>query len=144
MGCDIHLHTEVKINGQWLHYSNPSIDRNYALFAKMADVRNWQTSEIKPISYPKGLPDDCSFLTQLDSDKWDTDGHSHSWLSAAEIKVLFNFIDNREKEFFANGAWRFERQNFGYCFGNSWGHFYEEKEYFGLIEDIRFVFWFDN
>lgn len=27
MGCDIHLHIEVKINGAWEHYATPRVDR---------------------------------------------------------------------------------------------------------------------
>ncbi len=36
MGCDIHLHTEVKIANVWHRYGCPSVDRNYRVFAKMA------------------------------------------------------------------------------------------------------------
>ena len=78
MGCDIHVHFEIKLNGKWEHYSNPSIDRNYELFAKMADVRNDYENPIIPISFPKGLPKDLSVVTKFEVDHWGSDGHSHS------------------------------------------------------------------
>lgn len=34
MGCDIRLHTEVKIDGTWYTYGAPHMERNYALFAR--------------------------------------------------------------------------------------------------------------
>ena len=51
MGCDIHLHVEVKIKGKWLHYNHPNIDRCYWLFTKMAGVR-----EIEGVEACEGLP----------------------------------------------------------------------------------------
>ncbi len=145
MGCDIHLHTEVKINGVWHHYGCPNMDRNYSVFAKMADVRNGR--DITPISQPRGIPDDATTLTKYDRERWDGDGHSHSWLGAAEIAVLFDFINTElnlaDRRFKTVGWWC--EENFGYLFGNTWGGFtrYPDERPEGL-EDIRFVFWFDN
>ena len=49
MGCDIHAHLEIKIDGKWLYYSPVNINRNYNVFAKTAGVRNY-TGKIIPIS----------------------------------------------------------------------------------------------
>ena len=61
MGCDIHANFEIKVNNKWLYYSNPDIDRNYDLFARMANVRN--NRGIKPIDDPRGLPEDITETT---------------------------------------------------------------------------------
>lgn len=66
MGCDIHLHTEVKIGGAWHHYSAPCVPRSYALFGKMAGVRGGAA----PIALPKGLPCFPSYITALDAARW--------------------------------------------------------------------------
>lgn len=67
--------------------------RNYDEFAVLADVRNGygfagcDTGDaIKPIAMPKGLPEDVSSAIKKESDRWGCDGHSHSWLTAKEIK----------------------------------------------------------
>ena len=67
--------------------------RNYDEFAILANVRNGygfagcDTGDaIRPISMPKGLPEDVSSPIKRESDKWGGDGHSHSWLTAKEIK----------------------------------------------------------
>lgn len=85
MGCDIHMFVEVKNDGKWKavprrtrpepEYSQwdkrtiecPYDDRNYDLFAMLANVRNGvgfagiRTGEgFVPISMPKGFPDDAS------------------------------------------------------------------------------------
>jgi hypothetical protein len=139
MGCDIHLHTEVKIGGTWHHYSERSVSRNYDLFALMAGVRN--RTGITPISDPKGLPDDMSFMTRFAARWWQVDGHSHSWLGAEEIHKLYELIQDKVDL----------SRDFGYCFGGYWSGFHEYRnnleEGCGIpneVEDVRFVFWFDN
>ena len=135
MGCDIHAHSELKINGKWHHLSEMRIDRCYDLFSKMADVRNYDG--IEPISKPRGLPDDCSELTKFISDEYGTDGHSHSWLSSEEVIDLIKWA--RKK--FDWDCFEDSKQ-FGYLFGNGFDD-YEHGRIKGL-DDFRFVFWFDN
>ena len=138
MGCDIHLHIEVKIKGQWYNYNHPRIDRDYDLFAKMANVRN--DGEIIPISEPKGLPDDAAFVTKFHSDRWGIGAHSRSWLGQSEIQGLFNWIHVHMKVDIS-----IEYDIFGYLFGNGLTDLKENPEdYPDELEDVRFVFWFDN
>lgn len=133
MGCDIHLHAEVKINGQWHHYLKNRIERDYRLFAKMASVRN-EDNKIMPISKPKGLPNDISLITKIDADHWGADGHSHSWFGTQDIERLCAEI-----------GLRYFTETFPFLFGH---YFYDLKavrlDLGPIIEDARFVFWFDN
>lgn len=104
MGCDIHLHVEKQNPlGEWEHVPDPEgadwadprrwyHGRNYNLFAILADVRNGhgfagvRTGDgFNPIDNPRGLPDDVSADVRKMSDDWDTDGHSHSWLTVGEV-----------------------------------------------------------
>ena len=144
MGCDIHVHVEVKINGTWHHYNQPDTRRNYELFAKMAGVRNWDDSGIEPISPPRGLPEDASFTTQFDNyAHWGDDGHSHSYLALPELVELKEWA--REQNFREElPGWWFEEQ-FGFLFSNSITQLDEyRKGYPEGVEDVRLVFWFDN
>jgi len=149
MGCDIHLHTEIKLDGVWHHYNAPHIRRMYALFSLMANVRNVHLDNkdyIVPISLPKGLPEDLSVITQLSYNRWELDAHNMSWFNAEEIFLL--------EEWMAKNAPSFVREfdNWGFLFGNDWGgfHSWDRTDYDGYyeyppeIEDIRFIFWFDN
>jgi len=144
MSCDIRLHSEVKINGVWRHHSEAKIRSNYPLFAKMANVRN--DFGIEPISEPKGLPDDATDLTVLHSEVFFSSGHSHSWLSAMEIAELHHFIEKYDG---LNERWftpNFLHENFPYFMGNrfcSFVNFPEDWEGYG-VEDVRYVFFFDN
>ena len=103
MGCDIHFHVEMKTaegwvraeplvknqwHGQWDNEPEFTHEefyggRNYSLFAMLADVRN--DYGIAPIVQPRGLPGDASESVRASSDDWGVDGHSHSWLSLAEL-----------------------------------------------------------
>ena len=109
MGCDIHLFTEIKksINSQnkWVnadnwrynpYYQEGNDDgermlnieslysgRNYELFGILAGVRDRNNDSIDD---PRGLPEDVSEVTKKESDRWDGDGHSHSWLTLKELK----------------------------------------------------------
>ena len=147
MGCDIHFHTEVKINGQWEHKGHPDIGRNYPLFALLANVRN--NGNTTPISEPRGLPNDASVLTKFISDKYGSDGHSHSYIVSNEMVQLEEFIKDQIED-----GWFGERRSssvsypenlLGYLMGHSWSDFYLHRTSIPEeIEDVRFVFWFDN
>lgn len=109
MGCDIHMYVEyrksIKGNDVWVNgdyfkfnpyfkvfddesqYSKLELhgDRNYTLFATLAGVRDY-TGKVIPVHEPKGMPEDsCEYIKQ-DSDRWDGDGHTHSWLTLKELK----------------------------------------------------------
>jgi len=118
MGCDIHLHVEVRRDGKWTHYaSDDAVDddprrvvdewggvglagasgeidwelrcdfdvgRNYALFAMLSGVRDYGGGTV-PVAEPRGVPDDASPETAADAAEWDADGHTHSWLTLAEL-----------------------------------------------------------
>ena len=111
MGCDIHLYVEKKTaDKRWVAIDGPNrwfgkyeddketrldwlyYDRNYDLFAILADVRNgYGVAGIDtgdgfiPIAEPKGLPKDVSPDVKEISDDWDVDGHSHSWFTLSEL-----------------------------------------------------------
>lgn len=91
MGCDIHLHIEVKVKDIWLHYAAPEVDRSYMLFTKMGNVRRDDGRlelDIKELSDCRGLPNDISDLTRVVYEWEKPDAHSMSWLSSSEIKEL--------------------------------------------------------
>ncbi len=133
MGCDIHLHQEVKMDGEWRHYGHPAIHRSYELFGLMAGVRGSAT----PVAEAKGVPNDMTYLTQFSYDQWIEYNHHASWLGAEEIKeVIERFCT---KDIWEAGDW------FGYLFGSSWvGYIKYSKDLPEKLEDIRWVFWFDN
>ena len=88
MGCDIHGYLELRRSSRedaywWTVCSIPD-DRTYDLFGILAGVRNYVHAI--PISKPKGLPVKPSFTAKEDIERWDADGHSHSWLTWNEIK----------------------------------------------------------
>lgn len=109
MGCDIHFFVERRVDGKWKtadewqrgkydatrivprgdgYYGN----RNYDLFAILANVRNGRgfagikTGEgFVPMSEPRGIPDDACPEYRAYAESWGDDGHSHSYLTVAEI-----------------------------------------------------------
>lgn len=99
MGCDIHIYLEKQNrNNKWCsfdyykksNYSKEFVvipiydDRNYTLFSILANVRN--SGGNKPISEPKGLPDDCCKEILLEYQEWQDDAHSCSYLTLKELK----------------------------------------------------------
>lgn len=113
MGCDIHMFVERKIDGTWTsaleRTRNEYYDRypeeerewqlpdfydgrSYDLFSILANVRNGYgfagvpTGEgFRPIAMPRGLPADVSPEVKEESDRWNGDGHSHSYFTVAEL-----------------------------------------------------------
>ena len=108
MGCDIHCYAERKNkDGKWEIVGNkekeeedgcinidykPYVNRNYNLFAILANVRNgtafagYKTGEgFNPISNPKGVPSDASEDYASITEQWVGDGHSHSYFTLREL-----------------------------------------------------------
>ena len=85
MGCDIHSFSERKAqNGAWESLGFAPFEwRSYGVFAFLAGVRNY--SAVTPIAEKRGLPSDISSHVFEENETWDGDGHSHSWLSVAEL-----------------------------------------------------------
>ena len=145
MGCDIHLHVEVRIDDEWLHYANPFVSRNYTLFGFMAGVRD---STVEPVAEPKGLPSDTTKVTRLDYEHNKEDWHTPSWLSTAEIVELqhrlYNYyytVEDKSLKFEYDLNYMFNT----YLFENGFTSWYEYPTSNVMnIQDVRFVFWFDN
>lgn len=122
MGTDIHVFIEQKTIkkdnplltewislDEWIHtpdYEETWVqkpywrDRNYLLFAILADVRNHY--DIHPIALPKGLPDDVSPEVKNRSDIEGEDAHTRSWLTLKELLEYDwqqNFEDDNDEIF---------------------------------------------
>ena len=87
MGTDIHGVLQVRQYGKWWTECDIHGDRNYTLFAVLADVRN--RYDLTPISEPRGWPEDfeCKEWNHESNsmgDRWLGD-HSFSWLSVREL-----------------------------------------------------------
>ncbi len=130
MGCDIHLHVEVNIDGKWEHFHAPFIWRNYTLFAMMADVRNYE--HIDPISKPRGFPEDISYISRKHFEMYERDYHSASWLSGEEYRKLANQYSEMVRKEGNERYMGFELE--------------EMKMDISIFDykDLRLVFWFDN
>lgn len=106
MGCDIHMYVEYKKQGsdEWengdFFQLNPYRnlegedkfrvvklhgDRNYSLFSTLAGVRDY-TEKVKPVTEPKGFPNDACKLVTKEYIRWDSDAHTPSWLTLKEIR----------------------------------------------------------
>lgn len=69
MGCNSHTYIEYRrkgcVNNGWNSLLQQKVDsRNYALYAKMANVRNY--CEISPIAPRRGFPEDAGYDTKRD------------------------------------------------------------------------------
>jgi len=142
MGCDIHMVIERKrakdttwtgvVSTDHLRFDDrpPPSERNYAFFSRIADVRTYG-DDVKT-EQPKGVPEDASDLARQEIERWDCDGHSHSWMPLREFCLAYYEVCPPEDE-------RDLR--------------YPEARLFGIYpgdgdsragEQWRVVFWFDN
>ena len=142
MGCDIHAFVEIKVDGEWLLYSQPQIERDYHLFAYMAGVRT-RLIGVKPIVEPRGFPETASKVVRLARDYWAGDGHTHSWLTPEELGKVFAYQKSILPEGFEQEYRLYEQ--WGYLFGISIWYFNKYRDnYPDFIQDVRLIFWFDN
>ncbi|MBC2174791.1 hypothetical protein [Listeria booriae] len=140
MGCDIHAFVEVKNkkSGKWNTYLEADgglpeyIGRNYDLYAILANVRNGygfagiDTGDgFECISKPRGVPFDASetYLSQVE--EWGSDGHSHSFLTLAELQSF---------------DWEGKKTNHrGYLRQRDYKHYKETGELRYLCDDVSGV-----
>jgi len=88
MRCDIHGWVEVKEVDIWRAVINIRgiIWRNYDMFGCLFGVRNY--AGFRPIAPNRGIPEDASYRTKDDYDKWGLDAHSATWITWKEIKEI--------------------------------------------------------
>lgn len=144
MGMSMTVHTEVKIGGVWHHYGRAEIHNNRELFDLLAGVGESRTPPPK-IDDPRGLPPDVSELTRLDAARHD-DYHSHSWIGRIEIERVHRHV-TAEKWTSNGGIAGFWLEGWlGTLFGYQWCEFNKVMQYahFAGLNDVRWVFWFDN
>ena len=108
MGCNSHLTVEVRSEflkqSRWETYAlDVPESRNYWMYELMAGVRG---EEENALVAPRGVPADISREAKTWVDRWDGDGHSHSYLTAEEFRNvitayrkkagtdLYNKLDN--------------------------------------------------
>lgn len=142
MGADIHgvVQTRWARNpaGQerWRSVMEIEGGRNYALFAALANVRNY--GDITPISEPRGLPEDFETdgdevkLAYSDGKVWMGD-HSYTWLTLEELLDWDGWdqkLDDGTLEEYCRTFWR-------------WLEYLESKYSDGLYE-VRLVIGFDS
>lgn len=89
MGCDIHGIAEVQYAfDRWIEVENMPDDRNYPLFAALADVRNnlyvirdGEPAYIESLVPRRGFPGGCSAILAFVN----SDNHSFSWTTPEEV-----------------------------------------------------------
>lgn len=136
MGCDIHVHMEMRYKGEWVHHAAPRVERWYELFGILAGVRD---SSKAPIVEPKGFPEDASLTTRIE---WESEDYWHdpSWLNEEEIMRLEDWLEKQNKDLEFNVLRSFFYGN-GYV---GWKRYNEMESVPEGIDGVRMVFWFDS
>ena len=153
MGCDIHMHMEQKVDGEWREIHGefsavcaedcPSVPfdwRTYAVFSFLNhEVRNY--GGMPPVfgEEGRGVPDDSVFKAEWE-DEYSRDYHSASWLLVSELLAVD--YDNIMTQY-ANDPLPVSLRDTLHDF------FFMDlkilKDMAGEYpENIRLVFWFDN
>jgi len=129
MGCDIHMHTERFANGRWEHVADgPYDDRNYDLYWVLGENPR-RPGPNPPIGAYRGVPEDASLETKRDAGVWGSDGHSHTWLSLAELqRWIERYPSQREVD--ESSFWSRDIEKL--------------LAIDARPEHVRIVFWFDN
>ena len=143
MGCDIHMHIELKVRGseEWYHYAAPSVRSNYLFFAILGPCG--RRKEIQPIAPARGLPSDASLITRLCYEDEQDDAHGVSWLGADEIdEIRTRYQAAVESEGMVYDHLKNDLEHgvfHTYLLGNALTTLEGTP-----FSDVRLVFWFDN
>lgn len=112
MGCDIYMHSQVKIDGKWQWYDQEIYNgRSYTLFGILDGTRG---TDFEPIAERKGFPDDSEDkIKEPNPHSYDVDYYTESgvylgycgvsYLSLTELRTF-----DWAKAFDEDGEWRKE------------------------------------
>ena len=137
MYCAVEAHN--KKTGNWDCFGISQADRNYAMFSKIADVRNSEkeASYIEPIDDPRGWPADISDVAKT----WKQDHdhyHSDTWLDRAELESLEKWLNEKQE----NSLWEmlgFRHIKYLFNTKNNW-----RKAAFTRYDNLRVLFFFTD
>jgi hypothetical protein len=108
--------------------------RNYFLFGILAKVRWYECP--KPISNPKGFPDNACEEVKLEYSGWGSDAHSASYFTLTELlNYDWSFWDEYDLDHGIKGS--SELVDFRYTMERM-------KKISDNPDNVRIVFWFDN
>lgn len=169
MACDIHDYLEIRREGRWEYAGDDAFPgneydfekhspfdgvRSYGLYGFLADVRNY--SQVPSVACKRGLPADVTSEVQAQSEEWDVNGHSHTWVSLAEL-LAYDYDqviwDRRVTKQISPGLWsgaaiaqqgEDEHLTLREFLGEWFFGRLELLKKFGAPEDVRIIMWFDN
>lgn len=168
MGCDIHMYVEYKITsrddaiwrcGDYFKVRNPLSEelnlkrvalygnRNYTLFAVLADVRN--SDYLDYIAEPKGLPHDATEYVKREYRAWGNDAHSCSYFALRELIEYHNEhkpVDELGYDILKPLIDRLKQRadELGVIWDFEWSNSLTREVAYKKANNIRIVFWFDN
>lgn len=130
MGCNIHLVAQIEddhlydgaIVKKWDTVGDMEIDRDYPLYAAMADVRNRPSWGIEPVAQPRGLPTDNAWSYPFEEDHYTF--HHASWLTPDEFEEAIRRATTENHTAFALLAYLRAFESWGrkarivFCFDN--------------------------
>jgi len=141
MGCDIHFHTEVRVNNKWEHYSNPRFPRSYDMFSLLAGVRWSGELKFKPFKTKydiEKLPEDLNIITTKLLNTEVNGLHSFCWYDSQDIHDFYKHLTKNQL------LTDLEHDYVGYLDGNGWDIISYRKDTPDWIQDVRWIFGFDN
>jgi hypothetical protein len=169
MGCDIHGYVERRHKEgdwkRWILSGEVEGNRNYVFFGLLNGVR-----EDLRMFEDRGFPKDASDALDSIKDRWDGDGHSHSWISKHEVEralasesklSITRFWPTENLARLRNGDWEAMYPCCGGTTMEGWeqatlsvpfeavgarSEFQWVLDYMNRFSEYetRFVFWFDN
>ena len=129
------LYQNLEVNREDRFYTH---GRNYNLFCALVGVRSGGFEPApKIISEPKGFPKDASRMVKKQKTYDGSDGHTHSYLTLAEL-IAFDWSDYGEtvKDFIQEVIPKLEAARRDYP--------HQEEKDCRTRDQVRIVFWFDN
>lgn len=117
----------MKINGVWLYAGGISVRRDYLLFGLLADVRNDDGAVECITESNREIPENASDFVNEIYERGEPDYHSASYLTWDELLEAKKIYEKEAQQDFPESIMSL-------------------KNVLDLpfVEDVRFVFWFDN
>lgn len=142
MGCNAHVHIEVKKNEKWYHFAAPDVRRDYFVYAAMAgerleDLPQCIQKRICPAAESHEMPNDISEVTEICYKQDGEAYHLHN-VSVITAEGLHRLQQNLNELNALPRSYDLEEDIFHtYVGGNTLA------QHQGW-DDLRVILWFDN
>lgn len=129
MGCDIHPYLEGQKDGEWFLLCGLDSERNYMFFARLSDVRNYNSVEAYFTPVDESIAAEFSDILRKEYERWGADAHSLTVMDYEDLLEMRKGLDKETTKVIGSQL-------------DNWLSI--ARQFAKVFDKVRAVAWYDN